>query len=100
MKQKSCDNHEGKNTVVGLQKRASNSSNSPPQEGDKGECSRYISAYNSVAFDYVRMVILHVKMAEKVHVHIVVWITIMFQDVGKDWPHSGNFPSKGNLKRG
>jgi hypothetical protein len=39
-KQESCDNHEEKNTVVGLQRRAGNSSNSPPQEGDKGECSR------------------------------------------------------------
>jgi hypothetical protein len=44
VKQKSCDNHEDKNTVVGLQKRASNSSNSPPKEGDKGECSRTIVA--------------------------------------------------------
>jgi hypothetical protein len=30
------------------------------------------------------MVNLHVKMKEKVHVHIGVCITIMFQDVGKD----------------
>jgi hypothetical protein len=30
------------------------------------------------------MINLHVKMAEKVHVHIVVYITIMFQNVGKD----------------
>jgi hypothetical protein len=36
-KQESCDNHEGKNIFVGIQKRSSNSSNSPPQEGDKGE---------------------------------------------------------------
>jgi hypothetical protein len=54
VKQKSCDSHEDKNRFVGLQKRACNSSNSPPQRGDKGECSRYKSAYNSVAFDYVK----------------------------------------------
>jgi hypothetical protein len=53
VKQESCDNYEDKNTIVGLKKRASNSSNSPPQEGDKGECSRYISSHNSVYFDYV-----------------------------------------------
>jgi hypothetical protein len=29
------------------------------------------------------MINLHVKMEEKVHVHIVVYITIMFQNVGK-----------------
>jgi hypothetical protein len=40
VKQKSCKNQEDENIFVGLQKRASNSSNSPPQEGDKGECSR------------------------------------------------------------
>jgi hypothetical protein len=54
VKQKSCDSDEDKNTVVGLQRRACNSSNSPPQRGDKGECSRYNSAYHSVAFDYVK----------------------------------------------
>jgi hypothetical protein len=37
VKQESCDSHEDKNIFVGLQKGASNSSNSPPQEGDKGE---------------------------------------------------------------
>jgi hypothetical protein len=54
VKQKSCDNHEDKKRFVSLQKRACNSLNSPPQRGDKGECSRYKSAYNSVAFDYVK----------------------------------------------
>jgi hypothetical protein len=53
-KRKSCDSDEDKNTVDGLQRRACNSSNSPPQRGDKGECSRYNSAYHSVAFDYVK----------------------------------------------
>jgi hypothetical protein len=53
VKQESCDSYEDKNIVVGLKKRASNSSNSPPQEGDKGECSRYTYACNSIAFDYV-----------------------------------------------
>jgi hypothetical protein len=54
VKRKSCDSDEDKNTIVGLQRRACNSSNSPPQRGDKGECSRYNSAYHSVAFDYVK----------------------------------------------
>jgi hypothetical protein len=54
VKQKSCDSDEDKNTVDGLQRRACNSSNSPPQRGDKGECSRYNFAYHSVAFDYVK----------------------------------------------
>ena len=44
------------------------------------------------------MVNLHIKM-EKGHVHFVVYITIMFQSVGKESPLSGNFPSKGNMKR-
>jgi hypothetical protein len=30
------------------------------------------------------MIILYVKMEERIHVHIVVYITIMFQNVGKD----------------
>jgi hypothetical protein len=54
VKRKSCESDEDKNTIVGLQRRACNSSNSPPQRGDKGECSRYNSAYHSVAFDYVK----------------------------------------------
>jgi hypothetical protein len=54
VKQKSCDSDEDKNTIVGLQRRACNSSNSPPQRGNKGECSRYNSSYHSVAFDYVK----------------------------------------------
>jgi hypothetical protein len=54
VKQKSCDSEEDKNTIVGLQRRACNSSNSPPQRGNKGECSRYNSAYHSVVFDYLK----------------------------------------------
>jgi hypothetical protein len=50
----SCDSDEDKDTVDGLQRRACNSSDSPPHRGDKGECSRYNSAYHSVAFDYVK----------------------------------------------
>jgi hypothetical protein len=30
------------------------------------------------------MINLYVKMEERIHVHIVVYITIMFQNVGKD----------------
>jgi hypothetical protein len=36
---------------------------------------------------------------EKYHAHFVVSITIVFQSVGKESPFSGNFPSKGNMKR-
>jgi hypothetical protein len=54
VKQKGCDNHEDKRRFESLQKRVCNSSNSPPQRGNKGECSRYKSAFNSVAFDYVK----------------------------------------------
>jgi hypothetical protein len=46
------------------------------------------------------MINLYVKMEERIHVHIVVYITIMFQNVGKDWPLSGNFTRKDNVKRG
>jgi hypothetical protein len=46
------------------------------------------------------MINLYVKMEERIHVHIVVYITIMFQSVGKDWPILGNFTSKDNEKRG
>ena len=54
MKKESHDNNEDNNIVVGLQRRVGNSSNSPPQEGDKGECSMYISACNSVGFYYIK----------------------------------------------
>jgi hypothetical protein len=54
VKRKSCDINEDKNIVVGLQRRACNYSNSPPQRGDKSECSRYNYAYHSIAFDYVK----------------------------------------------
>ena len=46
------------------------------------------------------LLIMYVKMEERIHVHIVVYITIMFQNVGKDWPLLGNFTSKDNVKRG
>ena len=54
MKRNSCDSDEDKETDDGLQRRACNSSASPPHRGNKGECSRYNSAYHSVAFDYVK----------------------------------------------
>ena len=38
--------------IAGIPKRVTTSSNSPPQEGDKGECSRHKSAFNQVASDY------------------------------------------------
>jgi hypothetical protein len=54
VKQKACDSHEDKSRFESLQKRACDTSDSPPQNGEKGECSRYKSAFNSVAFDYVK----------------------------------------------
>jgi hypothetical protein len=41
-----------------------------------------------------------INLEERILVHIVVCITIMFQSVGKDWPLSGNFLSKGSVKGG
>jgi hypothetical protein len=41
-----------------------------------------------------------INLEERILVHIVVCITIMFQSVGKDWPISGNLISKGSVKRG
>jgi hypothetical protein len=41
---------------------------------------------------------LHITM-EKDHAHFVVYLTIVFQSVGRESPFSGNFPSKGNMKR-
>ena len=88
MKQKSCDSDEDKNTVDGLQRRACNSSNSPPQRDDKGECSRYNSTYHSVAFDYVKHDNFYISIGKKLHVPFVVWLTIVFLDVGREWPHT------------
>jgi hypothetical protein len=41
-----------------------------------------------------------INLEERILVHIVVCITIMFQSVGKDWPLSGNFLSKDSVKGG
>ena len=38
--------------IASIQRRATTSSNSPPQEGDNDECSRYKFAPNQIAFDY------------------------------------------------
>ena len=38
--------------IVGILKRATTSSNSSPQEGDKGECAKYKSVFNQVTFNY------------------------------------------------
>ena len=54
VQQKGCYSHEDKSRFESLQKTACDSSDSPPQNGEKGESSRYKSAYNSIAFDYVK----------------------------------------------
>ena len=51
-KQEDVENSKVIESIVGILKRATTSSNSPPQEGDKGECERYKYAFNQVAFDY------------------------------------------------
>jgi hypothetical protein len=99
MQQNDYDSHEDKCRFESLQKRACDTSDSPPQSGNKGECSRYKSAFNSVAILIMSNIInLQVTM-EKYHVHFVVSITIVFQSVGRESPFSGNFPSKGNMRR-
>ena len=37
------------------------------------------------------MINFHISMGKELHVPFVVWITIMFLDVGREWPHTGNF---------
>jgi hypothetical protein len=41
-----------------------------------------------------------INLEERILVHIVVCLTIMFQSVGKDWPLSGNFLSEDSVKGG
>jgi hypothetical protein len=41
-----------------------------------------------------------IDLEERILVHIVVCLTIMFQSVGKDWPLSGNFLRKDSVKGG
>ena len=36
------------------------------------------------------MVNFHVSMGKELHVPFVVWLTIVFLDVGREWPHIGN----------
>ena len=36
------------------------------------------------------MVNFHISMGKELHVPFVVWITIMFLDVGREWPHTGS----------
>jgi hypothetical protein len=87
VKQKGCDSHEDKSRFVSLQKRACNSSDSPPQSGDKGECSRYKSAYNSVAFDYVK----HDKSACKNGKRPCTYCGLYNHHVSKCWKRKSTF---------
>jgi hypothetical protein len=96
VEQESCDSDEDKNTVDGLQRRACNSSASPPHRGDKGECSRYNSAYHSVAFDYVK----HGKFGRK---NPCTYCGLFNHHVSKCWKIlavSGNFLSEDSVKGG
>lgn len=49
-------------------------------------------------FIMINMVNLHIRLGDNLHILFVVWITIMFQDVGRKWPHTGNFQRKGDRK--
>jgi hypothetical protein len=98
VKQKGCDSHEDKSRFVSLQKELV----TLPIHLLKGAIKVNVQGINlpitQLLLIMLSMINLHVKM-EKGHVHIVVYITIMFQNVGKECPLSGNFPSKGNMKR-
>jgi hypothetical protein len=74
VKQKSCDSREDKNIVDRLQRRNCNSSNSPPQRGNKGECLRYNYAYHSVAFNYVKHDKFACKNGKKKSMYILWFI--------------------------
>jgi hypothetical protein len=84
VKQKSCDSDEDKDTIDGLQRRACNSSDSPPQRGNKGECSRYNSSYHSIAFDYVK----HDKFGRK---NPCTFCGLYNHHVSKCWKRLANF---------
>jgi hypothetical protein len=87
VKQKGCDSHEDKRRFVSLQKRFYNSSNSPPQSGEKGECSRYKSTYNIVAFDYVK----HDKSTCKNGKRPCTYCSLYNHHVSKCWKRMSTF---------
>ena len=45
-----------------------------------------------------RMINFHISMGKQLHVPFVVWITIMFLDVGREWRHTRKFSRKGSKK--
>ena len=42
-------------------------------------------------FIMLSMVNFHISIGKKLNVHFVVWLTIVFLDVGRKWPHTRNF---------
>ena len=46
----------------------------------------------------ISMINFHVSIGKELHVPFVVWITIMFLDVGREWPHTRDFWRKGSKK--
>ena len=87
----SCGNSDSHEEIDGVPKRATSSFASPPHEGNKGERERYKYGSKHFPFDYASLINFHVGMGKKLHVPFVVWITIIFLDVGKEWPHIVNF---------
>ena len=88
---KSCGNSESIEEIDGVIKGATSSFDSPPHEGNKGERGKYKSGSKHIPFDFAKHGNFHISMGKELHVPFVVWITIMFLDVGREWPHTGNF---------
>ena len=88
----SCGNSESLEEIDGVPKGATSSFNSPPHEGNIGERERYKSnSYHIFLLIMLSMINFHISMEKEFHVPFVFWITIMFLDVGREWPHTGNF---------
>ena len=71
-KQEDVESSKVIETIVGIPKRANTSSNSPLQEGDKGECAKYKSSFNQVSFDYDKHGKSSHNIGENLHVPFLV----------------------------
>ena len=47
----------------------------------------------SITFIFIMLSMenFHISIGKKLHVPFVVWLTIVFLDVGRKWPHTENF---------
>jgi hypothetical protein len=98
VQQKDYDSHEDKSRFECLQKRACDF----PIHLLKAATKVNVQGINLPLIQLLlimsNIINLHVTM-EKDHAPFVVYLTIVFQSVGRENPFSGNFPSKGNMKR-